>query len=215
MRHFRFASLDRRENSNNGGANAAYGEGSDGDSSSVSGGSEQVKLRKYCRYGTFAWSRELSSDNRPKLADLENTFFGKRVTVPSSQVGLATPSPEEALHHNQLQVQQPVGILKSSSTSSSLISPQLSQEQSYQSGSLEEAAKPLAAVSSSTSYNEMRNDSLGKVGRTATVPVPKPTRLSLNVSPRSSRHGSRGSFLRGYAYLTNISCFKFKTKIHM
>lgn len=200
MRHFRFSAGGRRENSNNGGASAAYGEGSDGES----GGSEQVKLRKYCRYGTFAWSRELSSDNRPKLAELENTFFGKRVTVPSSQVGLntPTPSPEEALHHNQLQVQLPAGILKSSSTSSSLISPQLSQEHPHnilQSGSFEETKKPLTTVTSSSSYNEMRNDSLGKVGRTATVPAPKPTRLSLNVSPRSSRHGSRGSFLRGYA----------------
>lgn len=210
MRHFRFSSI-RRENSNNGseGGSPPFNVGgSDGDTSSL-GGSEQVKLKKYCRYGTFAWSRELSSDNRPRLAELENTFFGKRVsTVPSSsQTELAnTPSPDEPCCSLTVQYLQPHlaygSIVKSSSTSSGLISSQQLQPYNIlQSTSLEEPRtneETRVVATSSSTGNVTRNDSLAKVGRTATVPAPKPTRLSLSVSPRTSRHSSRTSFLKGY-----------------
>ncbi|CAL8088612.1 unnamed protein product [Orchesella dallaii] len=69
------------------------------DEDETDAGDQPVKLKKYCRYGTFAWSREVSSDSRPKLAELENTFFGKRIPVPISQVGGNTPSPPEQPHN--------------------------------------------------------------------------------------------------------------------
>lgn len=203
MRHFRFSG--RRDSSNNESGSAtgsSTGIGGDADTgNSGMDGSEQVRLRKYCRYGTFAWSREVVPD-RPRLAELENTFFGKRITV-LSQIGVTTPSPDdptkqpEFLQTVSIPSPQPEQAVIHSDSSSIIITREEEEGQSdiLQTASLEETRTGAVSMT--------KKDSLKKVGRTATVPVPKPTRLSLTISPRS-RHSGRSIFGKGYvtAYLS-------------
>lgn len=197
----------RRDNSNNGTPNPSVspsanpsgtseaGAGPEAEGAGGSGANEHIRFKKHCRYGTFTWSREVV--DRPRLAELENTFFGKRVIVPPQIVKTPSPDPDpDGSHHfhHHLTVASAPLPLPLSRSSDMVTSP---QQQQVQASSLEERAISGSGTGGDgLNRSDSKINSLGKVGRTATVPVPKPTRLAINVSPRSKH--ARGGFGRGY-----------------